>query len=62
MSARGISRRVGMLVSDFTQYQYLTTKDSIPCDIPVIPAKAVMTVVTLCDGNVTNRHDVTANL
>ena len=24
--------------------------------------KAVMTVVTLCDGNVTNRHDVTANL
>ena len=24
--------------------------------------KAVMTVVTLCDRNVTNRHDVTANL
>ena len=24
--------------------------------------KAVMTVVTLCDGNVTNRHAVTANL
>ena len=24
--------------------------------------KAVITVVTLCDGNVTNRHDVTANL
>ena len=24
--------------------------------------KAVMTVVTLCDGNVTNRHDVTVNL
>ena len=27
-----------------------------------IKSKAVMTVVTLCDGNVTNRHDVTANL
>ena len=23
--------------------------------------KAVMTVVTLCDGNVTNRHDVTVS-
>ena len=29
-----------MLASDFTQCQYLTTKDldSIPCHIPVIPA------------------------
>ena len=25
-------------------------------------SKAVMTVVTLCDGNVTNRHDVTVKL
>ena len=28
----------------------------------LVAPKAVMTVVTLCDGNVTNRHDVTANL
>ena len=27
-----------------------------------IQLKAIMTVVTLCDGNVTNRHDITANL
>ena len=38
MSARRIPRRFGMLASDFTQYQYLTTKDSIPCHNPVIPA------------------------
>ena len=28
----------------------------------LISIKAVMTVVTLCDGNVTNRHDVTVIL
>ena len=39
MSARGIPRRAGKLASDFTQCQYLTTKDSIPCHIiPVIPS------------------------
>ena len=38
MSARRIPRRFGMLASDFTQYQYLTTKLSMPCHIPVIPA------------------------
>ena len=38
MSARRIPRRFGMLASDFTQYQYLTTKDSMPCHNPVIPA------------------------
>ena len=30
--------------------------------LPDDTTKAVMTVVMLCDGNVTNRHDVTANL
>ena len=36
--------------------------------VPPLPAtqyrviKAVMTVVTLCGGNATSRHDVTANL
>ena len=38
MSARRSSRRFGMLGSDFTRYQYLTTKDSVPCNILVIPA------------------------
>ena len=37
MSARRSSRRFGMLGSDFAQYQYLTTKDSVPCNNPVIP-------------------------
>ena len=38
MSARRILRRFGTLGSDFTQYQYLTTKNSMPCNILVIPA------------------------
>ena len=38
MSARKITRRFGLLASDFTQCQYLTTKNSMPCNIPVIPA------------------------
>ena len=38
MSARRIPRRFGMLASDFAQYQYLTTKNSIPCNSSVIPA------------------------
>ena len=38
MSARRIPRRFGMMASDFTQYQYLTTKNSMPCNILVIPA------------------------
>ena len=38
MSARRIPRRFGMLASDFTQCQYLTTKDSMPCNVLVIPA------------------------
>ena len=38
MSARRIPRRFGMLALDFTQCQYLTTKDSMPCKILVIPA------------------------
>ena len=38
MSARRIPRRFGVLASDFTQYQYLTTKNSMPCNILVIPA------------------------
>ena len=38
MSARRTPRRFGTLASDFTQYQYLTTKDSMPCNILVISA------------------------
>ena len=38
MSARRIPRRFGMLGSDFTQYQYLTSKNSMPYNIPVVPA------------------------
>ena len=38
MSARKIPRRVGMLAWDFTQCQYLTTKNSKPCNILVIPS------------------------
>ena len=38
MSARRMSRRVGMLSSDLTQCQYLTTKHSIPRHIPMISA------------------------
>ena len=38
MGARRIPRRVGMLPSEFTHYQYLTTKYSTPCNVLVIPA------------------------
>ena len=43
VSARRISRPIGMLSSDLTQCQYLTTKKSIPHHtqvslIPMIPA------------------------
>ena len=38
MIARRIPRRAGMLASELTQCQYLTTKDSIPCNVPVIPS------------------------
>ena len=38
MSARRIPRHFGVLASGFTQCQYLATKDSMPCNIPVIPA------------------------
>jgi hypothetical protein len=37
-------------------------KGTDPITLLTQSTKAVMTVVTLCDGNVTNRHDVTANL
>ena len=49
MSACRIPRRFGMLASDVTQYQYLTTKDPIPCNILVIPAlvKYVRLIVVL---------------
>ena len=38
MSARQIPRHFGLLGSDFTQYQYLTTKNSRLCNNPVILA------------------------
>ena len=34
------SRRVGMLASDFARCRYLTTKDSMPCNILVVSALA----------------------
>ena len=38
MGARRIPRRFGMLASDFTQCQYIHTKNPMPHHIPVIPA------------------------
>ena len=47
MSARRISRRFGMLASDFTQCQYLTTKDSMPCNILPALVKYVRLIAVL---------------
>ena len=38
MSTRRIPRRVGLFASDFTQCQYLTTKEMIFCNIHVFPS------------------------
>ena len=58
---KGITNRTIGFTKDHGRY-WLNAKKGISELHLLAELKAVMTVVTLCDGNVTNRHDVTVNL